>query len=420
LASCHNEDEHKQAVLKALHKWQSRAFEKLQASRCKKSHTLPTSPAAVLVLPGSAGVGSLSTAQGQAGVKQQDDIKASESSSSMLNLEIKVLGWNHRKELADKRFVESCGSYDGNFAANVQVVVGHTNNEDSSTLLSRTKVPFFLLFLSGVSPQHTCADLFEFLHKTLVSVNTAKATTTTTPRLRLIHGGRNIAALSSNIYSRALGSLFAASPKKRQEAAASAVQLICLVSSSCGTSNDSLANPRSDIQARIAAIRNAARHIQDTSKLEITDQRGSIIPMTKDDRMGFLTALALHRMGMNLLNHENNNNNDPDSSTSKEDALILLLEADFEWTSHPNLMDGWKHRVDNYGLLQLDIVWMYLQLESLENLPDSLRRLKEAEEVLRKQVHVNFVALALTQAEMGNVREVRNRNNSIALWCTRH
>ena len=55
-----------------------------------------------------------------------------------------------------------------------------------------------------------------------------------------------------------------------------------------------------------------------------------------------------------------------------------------------------------YGLLQLDIVWCYLLLEPLDGIEDVIRRLNVVKSALWKQVHINFITLALAQAEMNN------------------
>ena len=111
--------------------------------------------------------------------------------------------------------------------------------------------------------------------------------------------------------------------------------------------------------------------------------------MLPTDRLAFLTALGLHSLGKSRMQ-----NNQTLSS-----ALVFLLEADHEWNT---IAKGWRDKVDNYGLLQLDIAWIYLKLQSLDSLEDVTRRLEVAEAVLRKQVHTNFVTLALVQSEMGN------------------
>ena len=103
-------------------------------------------------------------------------------------------------------------------------------------------------------------------------------------------------------------------------------------------------------------------------------------------------------MGQNRETHDD----DGDKKHSlASDALVFFLEADAEWNSSSTL-EIWRNKVDNWGLLQLDIAWNYLLLGSLENLTDAVRRLEAAESVLRKQVHSNFVTLAVANAEAGN------------------
>jgi hypothetical protein len=46
--------------------------------------------------------------------------------------------------------------------------------------------------------------------------------------------------------------------------------------------------------------------------------------------------------------------------------------------------------VDNYALLNLDIVWCYLCLRSVSALPDAARRLETAEKALVKAYGLNF------------------------------
>ena len=80
------------------------------------------------------------------------------------------------------------------------------------------------------------------------------------------------------------------------------------------------------------------------------------------------------------------------------DALAVLLESDAAWS---RVSETWKQRVDNFGLLQLEIVWCHLNLEQLSALPDAAARIKLAETVLLKQVNPNFLKLAIMNAEEG-------------------
>ena len=137
----------------------------------------------------------------------------------------------------------------------------------------------------------------------------------------------------------------------------------------------------------IASIRQAATKLGGGASFDVTDQHGKIVPMLPSERLAFLTALGLHRLGRKRMD------------TTLSSALVFLLEADQEWDK---VTPQWRDKVDNYGILQLDIAWVYMKLESLENLPDVTRRLELAETTLRKQVDRNFVTLALVQADMGN------------------
>lgn len=69
------------------------------------------------------------------------------------------------------------------------------------------------------------------------------------------------------------------------------------------------------------------------------------------------------------------------------DALILFLEADNELKACPsNLVET----VDNIALLNLDIVWCYLNLKSIMQLPDAENRLRICEENFKRSYGENL------------------------------
>ena len=140
-------------------------------------------------------------------------------------------------------------------------------------------------------------------------------------------------------------------------------------------------------QTLIQSIRDAASKLSGDANIDVTDQNGKHVPMLPSDRRAFLTALGLARLGRARMD-----------SGNYSSALTFLLQADQEWNS---VSTDWHDRVDNYGLLQMDIAWSYLHLERSDTLPDATRRLQVAETVLRKQVHTNFITLAVTMADMG-------------------
>lgn len=153
------------------------------------------------------------------------------------------------------------------------------------------------------------------------------------------------------------------------------------------TSQETSQSDLSPEQASIDAIRRAASKLATTSDFEVTDQNGKLVAISRNDRHSFLLALGIARLGQVQVQEGN-----------YESALSYLLEADKEWNS---ISPEWRNRVDNYGLLQLDIAWIHLKLEHLEHLQDATRRLHKAERVLLKQVHSNFVTLAYTMADLG-------------------
>jgi hypothetical protein len=282
-----------------------------------------------------------------------------------VKLEIKILGLPMGAVVT----VESCP-----FADIIHTIDTQVNNK-------RT-VAAPVLLLEGVRPQQvTDVVLLDFLRETLDATS-----------IRIIYNGKNLSDTGPKRKGKVL-----AERLQKLESENTTIRLLCLVKA--GNPNDSSTKEKKDeietsssIQSRIDKIRNAALKIRDSTKVEITDQHGVIVPMTADDRLSFLTALGLHRMGLK-------------AGGSPEDALVLFLEADKEWNTHPGLQ-GWMDRVDNYGLLQLDMAWAYLQMQSLENLPDCISRLAVAQTVLSKQVHQNFTTLATAQAEMGNFKQV--------------
>jgi hypothetical protein len=114
----------------------------------------------------------------------------------------------------------------------------------------------------------------------------------------------------------------------------------------------------------------------ETSDLQLRNQNGVLIEMSKEDQKCLTMAMVLHQKGKSLVK-------------SKEylKALILLAEADNEFKYDKLKLIIWflfyvlysrncndralLERVDNYALLNLDIVWCYLCLENLHDLKNA-------------------------------------------------
>lgn len=82
---------------------------------------------------------------------------------------------------------------------------------------------------------------------------------------------------------------------------------------------------------------------------QMEDQDGNAIHLPPEERRSLMMALALHEKGRAALNKD-----------AYAEALVLFLEADGEYsTCTSQLLDT----VDNYALLNLDIVWCYMCLK---------------------------------------------------------
>lgn len=82
---------------------------------------------------------------------------------------------------------------------------------------------------------------------------------------------------------------------------------------------------------------------------QMEDQDGNIVHLPPEEKRALLMALAMHEKGRAALKREDFN-----------EALILLLDADREYKTCSSRM---LESVDNYALLNLDIVWCYLLLK---------------------------------------------------------
>lgn len=83
--------------------------------------------------------------------------------------------------------------------------------------------------------------------------------------------------------------------------------------------------------------------------VQIEDQDGNLIHIPPEEKKAIMMALAIHEKGRAALRRNAYN-----------DALIFLLEADSEYRiCNSQLLET----VDNYALLNLDIVWCYIMLK---------------------------------------------------------
>lgn len=122
--------------------------------------------------------------------------------------------------------------------------------------------------------------------------------------------------------------------------------------------------------------------------LQLEDQQGNAIFLPKKEKRSLMVAMTLHEKGRAAL--------------KKDDfalALVFFLDADKEFDQvNSKLLDS----VDNYALLDLDIAWCYLCLQSLIHLPEAYQRLKRCEERFHKSYGPNLERLIAVKGTPGN------------------
>ncbi|KAM6970826.1 NEDD8 ultimate buster 1 isoform 2-T3 [Tautogolabrus adspersus] len=104
--------------------------------------------------------------------------------------------------------------------------------------------------------------------------------------------------------------------------------------------------------------------------LEIADQRGNPLKIPHMEKKALILAMGFHEKGRSLMKKK-----------QFENALCHLLQADQQFSKCGSALLG---SVDNFAVLQLDIVWCYRALEALSCLDDGKSRLQQAEDCFLK------------------------------------
>ncbi|GFR78199.1 NEDD8 ultimate buster 1-like [Elysia marginata] len=121
--------------------------------------------------------------------------------------------------------------------------------------------------------------------------------------------------------------------------------------------------------------------------IQIADQNGKPLALPAEEKKALTLAMALHEKGRAALR------------THKFSlALPLFLEADVEFSKCSSQI---LNSVDNYAILCLDIVWCYLQLKNLDQLPNADARLQASEAGFKRSYGEKMERLAALKGGTG-------------------
>ncbi|GAA6090945.1 NEDD8 ultimate buster 1 [Tachysurus ichikawai] len=116
---------------------------------------------------------------------------------------------------------------------------------------------------------------------------------------------------------------------------------------------------------QILSERDGSEDPDTTPVLEITDQKGNSIQLSLKEKKALILAMGFHEKGRALMKKK-----------EYDEALCHLLQADEQFGKCVSTL---LNTVDNYAVLQLDILWCYCAKESLHCLEDCKQRLQNAE-----------------------------------------
>lgn len=102
-----------------------------------------------------------------------------------------------------------------------------------------------------------------------------------------------------------------------------------------------------------------------TPFLEIADQKGNPLQIPDIERKALIMAMGFHEKGRALMKNRKHSS-----------ALFYLLMADEQFKQCDSTI---LNAVDNFAVLQLDIVWCYQALSALSHLDDAKQRVQNAE-----------------------------------------
>ncbi|KAF4095507.1 hypothetical protein G5714_023110 [Onychostoma macrolepis] len=121
---------------------------------------------------------------------------------------------------------------------------------------------------------------------------------------------------------------------------------------------------------QILSERDGSEDPATTPFLEIADQKGNPLQIPDSERKALILAMGFHEKGRALMKKRNHSA-----------ALSHLLQADEQFNKCNSAL---LKTVDNYAVLQLDVVWCYQALQQLDCLKDARERLERAEDCFKR------------------------------------
>jgi len=126
---------------------------------------------------------------------------------------------------------------------------------------------------------------------------------------------------------------------------------------------------------------------KDDYYLQVADQTGRSLDLPVEERKAIIISMSLHEKGRAAL-----------AKADYSLALVLLLEAESEFSS---VRSDLVSQVDNFAILNLDIAWCYLMLQSVSELPNAAKRLEVCEQKFKDSYGTNLDRLLTIKGSTG-------------------
>ncbi|TDG39228.1 hypothetical protein AWZ03_014349 [Drosophila navojoa] len=137
-----------------------------------------------------------------------------------------------------------------------------------------------------------------------------------------------------------------------------------------GALHERIGKIKADVEAVVAS---------QSQLMEMEDQDGNPVFLPPNENRALLTGLGYCEKARAAMQRDD-----------YEEALLLLLEADEQFSACDS---KFLESVDNYALLNLDIVWCYMCLKNIAQLPDADRRLSICERSFKRSYGENYARL---------------------------